>query len=635
MTSKISSGKLLKESLKHSGALGILLLAGYFCYLPLGGMLFLRMERQIQAGIRASELGKLMYRFAVANPFPFFLTFGSALLLGILQFSYLHDAAKLDFYHSLPLRREKLFAIRYGAGAFLWFLPFAGNLLLFLLLCAVNGITSLNGASLAGLLFRGLLAHSSCFLLVYGLSVLAMMLTEKLFAAATGFLVFCGYVPALRVLAEFMMEVSFASYYPRTDLELSTGVRISPLYVYIKTCQALSALTFPWDLLLAQVLIAVLLIILCLIFYRRRGFERVGRAMAFPVLARLIKFLLVVPISLLCSVAFYDIARSSVVWGVIGWGLGLILASGMIEFIYRLDIREIFQDRRQLLFSALVSLGILSVFHYDLFGYDRWMPTEEKVASAAISLSYPLQVNYQSIYQKTDLPSEGTSYELERVTDPQGTNGTAVGVYTTRDIALVQDLVEHSTLFQEDQADSSLQFVYSQVVIDYRMEDGTKKIRRYDFSSETAEQGFENLWAADGLKEAMYPVLSVDPQRVAALQVRDSTVGAYSPYFDYILTLSEDGTAGILTQEAVDGSIALTPEEPLTQAQIEAVTKTFQKELAASGIDEMLENAGEYTLTLFYKADGGKLIGEAYTLNAAFPETKELLMDYGFDLGSV
>ena len=40
-----------------------------------------------------------------------------AVVVGTVMFAYLHDRRKVDFYHSLPVSREKLYAVNYATGA--------------------------------------------------------------------------------------------------------------------------------------------------------------------------------------------------------------------------------------------------------------------------------------------------------------------------------------------------------------------------------------------------------------------------------------------------------------------------------------------------------------------------------------
>lgn len=42
--------------------------------------------------------------------------FIAALVMGISTFSYLHNKKQIDFYHSLPVKRELWFAVHIGTG---------------------------------------------------------------------------------------------------------------------------------------------------------------------------------------------------------------------------------------------------------------------------------------------------------------------------------------------------------------------------------------------------------------------------------------------------------------------------------------------------------------------------------------
>lgn len=126
---------------------------------------------------------------------------------------------------------------------------------------------------------------------------------------------------------------------------------------------------FPLDLLIAIVLISALICGLCLYLYRMRASEKAGRPMAFHGIARVVKFLLVVPVTLICTVCFYFVTGNNILWEIFGLIFSLLLISGIIEFIYRMDIREMFRDKKQIALSGVVTLAILAVFQFDLDGF--------------------------------------------------------------------------------------------------------------------------------------------------------------------------------------------------------------------------------------------------------------------------
>lgn len=48
-----------------------------------------------------------------------FLMITAAVVIGVSSFAYLHNKKKVDFYHSIPVRREALFGAQFSGGIFM------------------------------------------------------------------------------------------------------------------------------------------------------------------------------------------------------------------------------------------------------------------------------------------------------------------------------------------------------------------------------------------------------------------------------------------------------------------------------------------------------------------------------------
>ena len=79
--------------------------------------------------------------------------------------------------------------------------------------------------------------------------------------------------------------------------------------------------------------VAALLFGLGMFLYRKRPSEAAGRAMAFKVSEPVIRFLLVVPITLFSGMIFRSILNDDI-WTVFGLLCGLLITSCLIEIIY-------------------------------------------------------------------------------------------------------------------------------------------------------------------------------------------------------------------------------------------------------------------------------------------------------------
>ena len=105
-----------------------------------------------EALLRAAERAELYTRefFSAGDGVLVLLIFAAFFTMPVF-FAYLHDQRLIDFYHSLPVRRERLFAEHFLAALAAVVLPYLINLLLSLAVAAALGTGGLSaGAVLAG-----------------------------------------------------------------------------------------------------------------------------------------------------------------------------------------------------------------------------------------------------------------------------------------------------------------------------------------------------------------------------------------------------------------------------------------------------------------------------------------------------
>ena len=140
MTSKNLFFKLMKEDLRSRiWALALIGIGFFFLYpvtvaflageikdYPIYEQGLLWYRDQIQTWL-SFENGMMVLVMAVAG-----------LVCGLSGFSYLNSRSKVDFYHSLPVRREMFFAVNFVDGIVILALPYAISLALGVVLAIGN-----------------------------------------------------------------------------------------------------------------------------------------------------------------------------------------------------------------------------------------------------------------------------------------------------------------------------------------------------------------------------------------------------------------------------------------------------------------------------------------------------------------
>lgn len=630
MTSKISSVKLWKESVKRGSAMGALLVLVYFCIFPLAVMIMMEGWGRMDPPRNDWMLQEMMDHLAY-SPVVLIFTMGFACILGILQFAWLHSREKLDFYHSLPVRRERFFVIQYLAGVILWLAPYAVNLFFALFLAGMRGYADGPIWIQAG---KGVIVQLVCFLITYSSMALCMMLTGKIFAAILGMILMNLYMPGALLVMDSMHSVYFSTFVNMGG-EMEDYMKLSPMYACADLLNRfLSAQRSSKDMLLGLFLLAALITAVCIYLYRQRRSESAGHAMAFSGIARAVKFLVVVPVSLALQLIFYSIGENEV-WGMFGLVFGFLLCSALVEFIYRMDIREVFADKGQILVTFAVTLCILLFFRFDLSSYDKKLPDQNQVESMQLwndGLSYlGVSMNERAQYNLLTTSEGKIVYQVQKYTgkEPYKISG--------QDLDTVYELLDHRLSRNENSRDGN----YCGLKVTYNMKDGKTKERQYRFELEDLMAYCGSIWESQAYKEFVMPVLNVDSEKILDVTVGSEEYQGYVTADNVSLYVPSDSEE--LEEEYVEeiSAEALQGEKlELTREEKEKLFETFCREMRGLTMEQLLEreSAGFYEeeplVTFVYLGEDGNVYGEMIYVDNTFPETKALLKEYGYQYRS-
>ena len=115
-----------------------------------------------------------------------------AIIVGIGGYRHLFNRRMTDMVNSLPVKRGKQFAVIYLNGLLIWFVPFILSLILSITMCVMEtarwGFGSLITGRGVGIVFGSIL----CFLVIYNLIILGVVLAGTIFNALLNIL-FIGF----------------------------------------------------------------------------------------------------------------------------------------------------------------------------------------------------------------------------------------------------------------------------------------------------------------------------------------------------------------------------------------------------------------------------------------------------------
>ncbi len=431
MTSKISFFKQLKAEIKNRGWL--IALAAFLCAVvfPVNYQLQIdHIANAVYTDISSAEIAGMMQLdkisvtldiFGAGNNLTMIMTVIGAAFCAAAFFSYLHSREKTDFYHSLAVRRETHFAVRYTGGLLTALIPY-----IICVLIGFFGIGSIAGtvnAETAANTFGAVGFFCMSFSAVYTLCVLAMLITGRLLIGIGGMVFFAAYAPVCIQLAQYMMSRFFKTYYVPAGTE-NIAVYFSPVTLMtrigydIENGSDISPLM--WIILAAFIVGGIAL---CIFVYRKRPSETAENALVHTSLESIFKVAICIPGAIaLASVVEFFTGYDSNIWFIVSALLSAFLINGVIEFIYHFDLRNIIRHK----VSGVIALGgtafILALLISDPFGFDSWQPDIGDVKSMSLysySMTEPLSEYYTSnesedFYMNQELENFSPIYELVR-----------------------------------------------------------------------------------------------------------------------------------------------------------------------------------------------------------------------------
>ncbi len=304
-------------------------------------------------------------------------------------FAYLHSKKQVDFYHSLPVKREKIFAVRLVNGILIYALPYFVGLLYTYLLCILYGLMTVDILWCSLFFF---VVHLMGYIILYLANIAAMMLTGKLVIAFFGICAINLYAPAMFGLIELLKDTFFVTaVYASVDMEDAFHATrwLSPASYYYSLCAVVEQKTAPglWPEVLSFLLLTAVLIGLNLWLYKKRASEKADTAMSFQVTEPVIRFMIAIPMGIVIGMLFAEIQAGNdnyIFWLIFGALLGSFLAHGIIESLYKGDIRKCLSHKVQMLIAMVAAVAVPLIFIYDVFGYDSYLPKKKEIANMAL-----------------------------------------------------------------------------------------------------------------------------------------------------------------------------------------------------------------------------------------------------------
>lgn len=632
MTSKNLYSKLMREDLKgRLWAVALIGLVFFFAY-PVVAAFEAGPLKDAEFYEKALlEYAKQMETWlSFSNGMTVFLMMVTALVCGMSSFSYLNSRSKVDFYHSIPVRRERLFAANYLNGILIPAVPYALAVVLATVIAISNGVS---GAVLWPVALSGFGLTMVYYILMYSIVVVAAMLTGNLVVGVLGTAVFSFYIPLVVVVTEGMYSMFFKTYvYWFQESFMSNLLRISPLMEYIYQVEQYGDTGFNLLAVAGALAVSVLFAIIACVLYGKRPSEAAGRAMAFPVSKPIIRIMITV-LSGIGFGLFFWAMRISTGWAVFGVLCGGIIAHCVIEIIYHFDFKKLLCNKLQLAACLAVSLLVMLTFRYDWFGYDRYLPKEDQVKEVAINLR---SLNSWISYGKTIRQEDG-SYEWESTGDANYVFEHMHGEDTETALALAKAGIDKATEEKESgRSPYKFQSVRSSdgnpvttIMLQYTLNSGRKVYRRYWLVIADHMELFEALNGSEQYKNGTYPIMKQLPEQVAQVRYREGE--GFQPEVLLDEMTVEEKTA-LLTAYQQDFQ-ELTLKQMEEELPVGLIRFVLQEDAEGMLWWEEQEATAKQNNRSFYNY-GNIFEANFYPVYPSFQRTNQILAKYGIKSGS-
>ncbi len=300
------------------------------------------------------------------------ITMVGSVMLGIEGFRWLSNRQMIDFYESQPFSKTAHFVgVTVNSALILFLSHLAGTLLGIISLAAVFRVFDVSVLKAA---FVCLGIDVTIFLAVFSVTALAVMLTGNLLVSVIAAVVLLVYEPVFKLGVNSSLS----------QLSTFAGDSLSYKGIFSTIIGVVAATKYIW--VAGNLICAAVTMALAFILYRYRKNEDAGKTVPLKPVRIVTKIAVIFLAAIMTgSVFLVDEPFSSQIISMI---VSAVVIGGIMEAIYNSDVRKIFKGLGYTAIGGALAIVLLLSCHYDLFGYNHWVPDKNDVDSAAISRNF-------------------------------------------------------------------------------------------------------------------------------------------------------------------------------------------------------------------------------------------------------
>ncbi|MEE1061497.1 MAG: ABC transporter permease [Ruminococcus sp.] len=315
----------------------------------------------------------------------------------IRVYSYMHDKRKADFYGPLPISRARMYLSKTLSAYVFSVVPalFFMSVIAIISVCTGTPIHSY----VSGLFFNIIVGTLAC-VTAYGLVAICCGTTLN---SVIMFLVVCLTYPVAMTLLMSIVSAFYPGFYMGTITNSFIPTALNPMAAY------------SGKNLIYWIIFSVLCVVGATVLIMKRKSERAQTSFAYYLPCYLVKLMVsfICGALLGCIFASVDVKGLGLVLFIFGFLLGSVPAYVITHLIFYKDFKKLLVSSIPL--GAMIVFVIIgsSIFTFDLFGYNSYIPKAEDIRSVGyIDSEYYMPKDNKSIYEVSRKSSKD-------ITDPE------------------------------------------------------------------------------------------------------------------------------------------------------------------------------------------------------------------------
>ncbi len=512
MTSRVSFPKLIIETLRRHTAAVLITVLGFFIHIV---TFFMSVQNALNStyiedytieelvGGQNPAISRIAENlFDLCSPKFAYGVFAMALgaYLAFDFFRYMHSKRETDFYDSMPIRRQTWFKALFTSCFLLFFVLSALTTAI-----EVGIIFSTGYGSLA--ILQTILWNYICmlgaFLVAWFTTALAMIMTGHSIIAFLSLGVFACYVPL--ILANLLPTYCARFFDTYVYREPNPNIYyFSPVTVVYKMTDSWQEWNIKehWTYIIGCFILAILVGTIAYVLFLRRPSETAGRAMAFEKANDVIRFMIIIPLTLYAGLFLEEMATmTSMAWLIFGILFGGFLLHGIMECIFQFDIKALLTKKKQLFATFIICIAFVFVFWIDLFKYDEYIPDAEDVKIVKIDSNLFGHMNIE-------WDSERDWIQGDLVKD---------AIAVVREIKECEIPSDDEIYYKENN--------FYNIKITYVMKNGREVKRDYSFDASIASENLSKLYANEDVKDDYCVLYNIDKENIQGISVNNGING--------------------------------------------------------------------------------------------------------------